>query len=498
MPEKAILLKNLIQRGGMKILPLCFLWAWASFAWPATSSFRFKERHIQALNHLHRYELDAMRQQLSEGPVDVYLAQLARQYEMLFGAAGTQWEQERKGLEQSMAYIESQQADPYQFLFLADLCFYQAVARLRAGHLYRGAQLLLKAHKFNRRGQEQFPDEPFFAKWTAVYAAAVGSIPSSYQWIAAPFGIEPAKESALQSMRQLVDRNFVQEERLLWKKECQVLLAYMTVYLAGDVKKGSAMLQQALSTQDQGPVADLLRNSMDFKLRKASAVRKRRKPVLHSKVPLLAYQSGLARLYALDTACKGDFLQFIRLNQSGQMVKSSWEKLAWMACIQNNETAFRQCLKHILQDGEAHGDEDKHALAFAHKGAMPDQRLLRLRLLYDGGYDQQAMQLVKNMHYSAFDQPENRVEYLYRKGRIYQALQQDEVAFKFYRAAMLNGWEQESYYAMKSAVLIAGWYEKKGQVAAAREYYQKALSNKACKDYRNSLEQLAKSGLQRL
>lgn len=482
----------------MKILPLFFLWAWSLSVLPAASSFRFEDRHIRALNHLHRYELSALRQQLGEGPVDVYLGQLARQYEMLFDAGGIQWEQERKALEQSTAFIESREDHPYQFLFLADLCFYQAVARLKAGHIYRGAQLLLKAHKYNRRGKEQFPHEPFFAKWEAVYAAAVGSIPSSYQWMAIPFGIEPAKESAMRSLQNLVDRSFVQAEHLLWKKECQVLLSYLIVYIESDAAKGSKMLHQTLKTENEGPVADMLRNSMDLKMRNASVVSKRRKPAHYQKVPFLAYQSGLAALYALDTACRNDFRAFLSLNQSGQMVKSCWEKLAWLACLQNDKTAFNQCLHHIVQDGEAHGDEDKHALAFARRAEMPDQRLLRLRLLYDGGYDQQALQWVKSMHYSAFDEPETRVEYLYRKGRIYEAQQQAEVAIKFYRAAMLNGWEQETYYAMKSTLLIARWYEKMGAPDKARVYYEKALSNKACKDYRSSLEQQAKSGLQRL
>jgi tetratricopeptide (TPR) repeat protein len=122
--------------------------------------------------------------------------------------------------------------------------------------------------------------------------------------------------------------------------------------------------------------------------------------------------------------------------------------------------------------------------------------LLKARLLSDGGYQTQAITILTGKTSNDFENEADKTEFAYRLGRIYDLLEQHDNAIKFYKSAIEKGSNQPEYFAAKAALLAGNIYENKGQYAKAIELYNICIDMKD-HAFKNSLDQKAKSGIQR-
>ena len=152
--------------------------------------------------------------------------------------------------------------------------------------------------------------------------------------------------------------------------------------------------------------------------------------------------------------------------------------------------------QNILKKGTTDTDADKQALKDAKSGVWPNMILLKARLLSDGGYFQEALAMLNNKNINSFAQEEEKLECQYRLGRIYDDLNKNELAIDYYNAAINLGLTRKEYYAARAALQIGEIYEREGKKKLAIPYFEKCISLKD-HEYKNSLDQKAKAGLQR-
>ena len=73
-----------------------------------------------------------------------------------------------------------------------------------------------------------------------------------------------------------------------------------------------------------------------------------------------------------------------------------------------------------------------------------------------------------------------------------------EKAFEYYEKTLnAENINDGSFFAPKSCLQIAKIYEKQGQIEKAKQYYKRCLEFGSY-EYKNSMEQQAKAGLNRL
>jgi tetratricopeptide (TPR) repeat protein len=132
----------------------------------------------------------------------------------------------------------------------------------------------------------------------------------------------------------------------------------------------------------------------------------------------------------------------------------------------------------------------------AKSGKWPNLLLLRARLLSDGGYNNEASALLQGKTENDFAKEEEKLEFAYRIARINDDLGRSDEAIRNYLIAINIGQFRKEYFAARAAVQIGQIYEKKGQKSLAISYYQKCLDMED-HEYKNSLDQRAKSGIAR-
>ncbi|RMF03264.1 MAG: hypothetical protein D6772_02370 [Bacteroidetes bacterium] len=118
-------------------------------------------------------------------------------------------------------------------------------------------------------------------------------------------------------------------------------------------------------------------------------------------------------------------------------------------------------------------------------------------MLFDGGYYERARSVLasyREVHFANFLQ---RLEFLYRKGRILHGLKSYEAALDQYEATIELGKNHSAFYACNAALQAGLIEEKRGNSERARQYFERCLTLNP-DDYRTGLHHQAKAGLSRL
>jgi len=164
--------------------------------------------------------------------------------------------------------------------------------------------------------------------------------------------------------------------------------------------------------------------------------------------------------------------------------------------LQGNIVAAQNARNNVLRKGSTDADADKQALKEAKSGKWPNILLLKARLLNDGGYNKEALLLLNEKSEENFAKVEDKLEFMYRLGRVNDDLGNFPEAIRFYQQTIQYGESSSEYYAARAALQEGMIYEKKGDKLLAIRFYQRCLDMED-HDYKNSLDQKAKSGIAR-
>ncbi|QNK62791.1 tetratricopeptide repeat protein [Pedobacter sp. PAMC26386] len=212
--------------------------------------------------------------------------------------------------------------------------------------------------------------------------------------------------------------------------------------------------------------------------------------------PYLELLMGTAKLNKLDYSSANNFKRFLQLNKGVNYIKDANLHLSWVALLNGDTGAYRGYVAKVKNTGYTYAEKDKQAVNEAGAPA-PEPALLKARLLFDGGYYPKALELLSEENADAYKSIKDKVEYSYRMGRIYDALDKDDIALQHYQNAVTNGKNLKYYYAATSALNMGKIYARKKNDGKAKTYFSQAINMKN-HEYENSIETQAKDGLRKL
>lgn len=209
---------------------------------------------------------------------------------------------------------------------------------------------------------------------------------------------------------------------------------------------------------------------------------------------LIAYRKGEIFLQKGQyEEAKEQYTLFL-MNYKGQnFLKDTYYKLFLIHWL-TNQPSPEQYLNDVLTIGQTVTEADKYAQKFAETKVLPHKSLMKSRLSFDGGYYQQAFDVIAIFTENSFAQEKDKAEFNYRKARIFHKTGKVSEAMTCYlRTIQLS--EAAQYYFGANAALQLGYiYQELEKVAEARKCYEKALSYKK-HEYKNSIDNKAKAAL---
>ncbi len=410
-------------------------------------------------------------------------------YKRLIGKKRERLKEIQRGDEQSKFYLYTQ----------ADIYLQCALVKLKFGEYIAASTDLLKANSLLKKNQDLFPSFLLNLKGLGMLHAMAGLIPSDFRWAANLVGFEGTVTEGIKELDSLY-RNMDSTEYNFLKPEVTMLLFYLKTNFEKSGTEESFSGYFSDSTLLQNPLVVfsysgflMKRGKTDDAIKILGTISKPDNfPFL-----MLEYRLGYAKFCRGDKDAIDHLLKFASSFKGKNYIRSAFRFVAWYYLLNDDEKKYNQFLADVLYAGNTFTDEDKDATREAEQKRMPVKKLLRARLLYDGGYYKAALNEIENPGNIILRNKIDSAEYDYRLARVYHAEKDTSKAEISYVKAFDKGRYLSQYYAANSALQLGNIYEQRGDKQKAKEWYNKCLWLPP-HDYRNSIEQKAKAGLERV
>lgn len=327
----------------------------------------------------------------------------------------------------------------------------------------------------------------------------IGTVPDKYKWITNLFGLKGSISGGMHLMQNLITSN--DNWARLFNTEATFYYCYLKFYLENQQDEILQYIQSRKLDVVNNHLFTYLAVNLGINSKQTEYARsillKRNTSADYLYTPVWDYEMGRVNLYHLDYQEAINCLErFIRNFKGNVYVKDALQKISWAYYLQGNMAAAERTRNLLLKKGNTNSDADKQANKAAKSGTWPNPLLLKARLLSDGGYNREALGVLHGKSQSDFSKPEEALEFAYRLGRIYDDMGSSDSAINAYLTSIRLGEKRKEYFAARAALQIGYIYEKRGQKSMAITYFQKCLDMDD-HDYKDSLDQRAKSGIAR-
>jgi tetratricopeptide (TPR) repeat protein len=178
-------------------------------------------------------------------------------------------------------------------------------------------------------------------------------------------------------------------------------------------------------------------------------------------------------------------------------IKDAHYKIGLCYLLNGNESDALALFKKAKSEGVEETEADKYAARSIAEDELPNITLSKIRYLTDGGYYNQAQQILDSIRSPQIPTKRDHVEYYYRKARLAHKRGELEIAEKNYRDVIKTNESSPWYYAPNACLQLGYIYMEKKNYTLARDYFENAREYKK-HEYKNSIDGKAKAALDHL
>jgi tetratricopeptide (TPR) repeat protein len=444
--------------------------------------------------------IEKAKQQNPENLIPILLEDYIDFFILFFNENPTEFNQLNPHFAQRLSLLEEGPKNaPFYNFCLSTVRIHKAAVAIKFGQTWSAGWDFRKAYLLLKENQKKHPDFLPNQLMSGALLAAIGTIPSSYKWIASVFGLKGSINEGMAMVRNFTYSNDPWAK--IFANESAFVYGYLMFYIENKKDEALAFVQQKK--------LDLVHNHLHCYMAANLAINNKQTAYAgtvilnrdpspdYLKTAIWDFEIGFVKLYHLELNEAILHLEAFQRDFKGKFyVKDAYNKLSWAYYLQGNQPAASASRNKILTTGALDTDADKKAQKDAKTSIWPNRLLLKARLLSDGGFHKEALQVLYGKSIEQFTSQEDGLEFAYRVARIYDDLGRKDEAIKFYQTAILLGEHSKEYYAARAALQIAQIYEDRGQIAMAISFYQKCLDMDD-HEYKDSLDQRAKSGISR-
>ncbi len=390
-------------------------------------------------------------------------------------------------------------SSPFFLYALAEIYIQQALVRIKFQENMVAASEIRKAFKLIERNSKLYPSFVLNKKVNGFLHAIVGAVPAKYNWIVNLAGMEGSVSEGMQELQAAYE---ITGKGIYKNYRTEILFYIGTVHSVFSSSADSvALIGTMKNTALESPlIAYVYSNLMMKRGQNEESIWALDAAIDQKDVypfTFLYYKRALCRLRKLDFSSAGDFNFFISNYSGMNNIKSAWQKLAWINLLKGDTAGYLKNMKSCISQGSALLDEDKDALNEATSGDFINVYLLRSRLYFDGGYYAKSLSELSGKDISNFPRFKDQLEITYRLGRIMQMTGHFDKAIHNFEITIKNGSSSPWHFAANSSLMLGRIYEDKNYFENALKYYKMCLSMDH-EQYKNSIDQKAKAGIDRV
>lgn len=390
---------------------------------------------------------------------------------------------------------------PWYLYSLAEINLHWAAAQLKFEEYISSAIEVNRAFGMLKENEKKFPAFGPTHKSLGLMRSMIGSLPDQYQWLLKFVGVRGNFYEGYHEIKRF--------ELITEKDSSMTAFATETMLFAGIIEanfmnsdeNAIAFLDRLDKIKNFNPLLSYVYLSTALKTGQTERVFKRTNIVEFDK-RYYAFQY-LNLLYGEAKLCRGDadadvyIKKYLKNFKGKNYIKNANMRLWWYSIVHDQAEEAKKYFEDINGIGSIVVDEDKYALDTYHKKYWPDKSLLKARILFDGGYYSRALQVITKLELDKLTRPNDRVEFMYRLGRIYQRTNNFQQAINSYEKTIQFGGNLPEYFAASACFELGKIYELKKEYDLSLYYLNKSKTFKN-HSYRTSLNQKAKAAINRV
>lgn len=418
---------------------------------------------------------------------------------LFFNQDPVEYKLRRENAERRFQLLKSGPASSPFYLFTKSVMHFQwAAVHVKFAGNWDAAWEFRRSFLSGKENQEKFPQFSPGSMLNGSMQVAAGTIPSGYKWLSSLLGIKGTIKGGMETLERFIAQN--DSWAMLFHDEAVFYYLYLKFYIENKrLEVFDFINQRQLDIKNNHLFAYLAANLAMNDQQAAYAKRiieQRNMSPEYFDTPVWDYELGCAKIDHLDPDAAIYLQRFLTRFRGKFYVKDVLQKLSWFYYLQSDIKKATEYRSLILKKGSLDTESDKQAFKDAKTDKWPNAVLLKARLLNDGGYHKEALQMLEGKSSSDFSLTEEKLELAYRLGRIYDDLGRKDEAIAAYLTAIKLGQQRKEHYAARAALQIGYIYEKRNDKATAIAYFEKVIDMKD-HDYKNSLDQKAKAGIAR-
>jgi tetratricopeptide (TPR) repeat protein len=420
-------------------------------------------------------------------------------FTLFFNEDPAEYRRRKPFLDQRLAMMKKGDPTSAFYLFTRSVIYFQwAAVEIKFGERWDAAWAFRRSFLIGKENLVKFPEfQPSIMLQGSMQVAA-GTIPPGYQWLSSLLGIHGTIDNGMHNLEAVL--NSTDPYAIIFHDEASFYYLYLRFYIQNERDQVFDYIKrQHWNTKDNHLfaylVANLSLNNQDASITEQVISRLNRDPG-YLDMPIWDMQMGYAKADRLDKESIVYLDRFLLHFKGNFYVRDVLQKISWIYYLHQEPEKAAAARARILASPNSETDADKQAVKEAESGRWPNEALLKARLLDDGGYYNQALLVLADKQISSFQDTQDRLEYSYRIGRIYDALGRKAEAIHSYQQALAMGQNRREYYGARAALQLGYIYESQGDKKTALIYFRKVLDMKS-HDYKNALDQKAKAGIER-
>jgi tetratricopeptide (TPR) repeat protein len=429
----------------------------------------------------------------------VYVADYEDCIILMLNGDKTEYEKRIAHLDERIDQLDKgDEYSPWRRYCKAGVYLHWALVNLQFGEQLKAAVKFRKSFALLRENERMFPSFEYNKVFAGLQEAAVGSLPGSYKWIAAVFGMNGSIKNGTAKLAGFVNTHSPGQPLY---SETLLFYLFTRFYLAGEQKEAADFINSTVFITRDNLLNTYVKVNLLLDYHKTPAAIATLKAAETDSsfllYPILSYQMGIALLEKGDMACYAYFQNYLKYNKSDMYIKDCWQKSAFSWYLNGDLNRAEYCRRQAGSQGFSRIDVDRQAKQFAAGRKWPVKELLRARLLTDGGYTMEAFDILRGIPPASITDPAEKAEYYYRLGRVYQESSDFARALEYFRYAINAGKTRHEQFAARAALQMGLIYEHTGKGPQAIASYKECLEMPG-HDFQNSIDQQAKSGINRV
>ncbi|MCF8217930.1 MAG: tetratricopeptide repeat protein [Bacteroidales bacterium] len=389
----------------------------------------------------------------------------------------------------------------------AVVLFQSSVSYGRFKQYLNAAVKFKKAYKLTHKLVQQYPDYMPAKMLYGTMLVIFGSTPDDFEWVLNLLNIEGQIQEGLIMLEEVFHHQYSMENPK-YMEESLMLLTFAHCKFKPESDKLKKIYEYYQHPDIDGLITscplirynavDLVKNLSDNE--QALAYMQRAYPV-YPDIPfyyLDYYLKGLSKLQKLNFNAKRYFEAYINQYPGDIYKKAAVQKLAWIALLENGKDGYEEKFEQINDFSfDAKGSDDAAQKEFDNNN-RPNPYLLKVRLLFDGGYYKRALtQLVSYRPSHIYTSDKDRLEFIYRLARIHHKLTNYPKAITHYKMTVDIGKEKKFYFAANAALQLGIIYAEKNQYEKARNILEQCLEMDP-ESYKYGIHRKAKAQLKEI